>query len=104
MYAVIFEGLMANLPLSVRLITVLYYARMIAYRTMGFVIQFPRGGRHDIAAQVWGLDVRNDPQLLEHPQVGTCVMILLGTCVVFTALGALICWRKEFHVKTPEKA
>ena len=28
----IFEGLLANVPLSVRLLTVMYYTRLIAYR------------------------------------------------------------------------
>ena len=37
LYAAVFEGLLANLPFSVRLVTVIYYTRMIAYRTMGFL-------------------------------------------------------------------
>jgi ABC-2 type transport system permease protein len=103
MYAVIFEGLLANFPLSVRLITVIYYARIAAYRALGFTEVLSRFGHRDIAAQVWGIDVRNDPELAEYPQVRTCVMVLLGASVVFTALAAFLCSRKEFHVKTPEK-
>ena len=102
LYAVIFEGLMANLPFSIRLITVIYYARLIAYRTMGFVIEEPTG-QMDIAAEVWGLDTRLDPGLLEHPQVRACLTVLLIGSVVCTALAAFLCSRREFHVKTPEK-
>ena len=102
LYALIFEALMANLPFSIRLITVIYYARLIAYRTMGFVIEEPTG-QLDIAAEVWGLDTRLDPGLLEHPQVRTCLTMLLVGSLVCSALAAFLCSRREFHVKTPEK-
>lgn len=103
MYAVIFEGLLANLPLSIRLITVIYYARVIAYRTLGFVVQLPHGPQQDIAASAWRIDVVSDPQMLEHPTVRGCVMVLLVASVVCTAVGAFVCSRREFYVKTPEK-
>ena len=103
LYAVIFEGLLANLPLSIRLITVIYYARVIAFRTLGFVIHLPPGPQQDIAAVAWRIDVVNDPQLLEHPTVRGCVMVLLGASLVCTAVGAFVCSRREFYVKTPEK-
>jgi ABC-2 type transport system permease protein len=103
LYAVIFEGLLANLPLSIRLVTVLYYTRLIAYRSMGFTFQDPAAGQHDLAAQVWGLDIRNDPTLSEHPQLRTCITILLTASLILTTLAAYICSRREFHVKTPEK-
>jgi len=103
LYAVIVEGLLANLPLSVRLVTVIYYARLIAYRGMGFVVETPGFGQQDVAAQVWGLDVRTDPGLLEHPTLRASVMVLLGAIVVGGAIGAFLCARREFHVKTPGK-
>jgi ABC-2 type transport system permease protein len=103
LYAVIVEGLLANLPMSVRLVTVIYYARLIAYRAMGFVVDVPGLGANDVAAQVWGLDVRNDPLLLEHPTVRASVTVLLGAIVVGGAIGAFLCARREFHVKTPGK-
>ena len=43
LYAAIFEGVLANLPLSIRLLTVIYYTRIIAYRTLTFVVPFPGG-------------------------------------------------------------
>ena len=102
LYAAIFEGLLANLPFSIRLITVIYYSRVIAYRTLSFVAS-EANGKIDVAAPVWRFDVENDPKLLEHPQVRTCVLILLGASAILTLVAAYVCARKEFHVKTPEK-
>ena len=72
LYAAIVEGLMANLPLSVRLITVIYYTRIIAYRTLHFVAVGPQGTQ-DIANDAWQLGRQDDPLLLEHPQRTTCI-------------------------------
>jgi ABC-2 type transport system permease protein len=102
-YTVIVEGLMANLPFGIRLITVIYYTRLIAYRTLEFVIDRPRGGREDLAAEAWQLDLRRDPNLLEHPDVSTCLTVLLVGSLVCTILAAWLCSQREFHVKTPEK-
>src|SRR5258706_3404652 len=102
LYAAIFEGLLANLPLSIRLITVIYYTRMIAYRGLGFVAMTPNG-KFNVAAPVWRIDVEGDPTLSEYPQVGTCVLILLAASFVCSVLAAYLCSRREFHVKTPEK-
>jgi ABC-2 type transport system permease protein len=99
-YAAVFEGLLANLPLSVRLLTVIYYTRVIAYRTMTFVVR----GAQDIAADTWQFDLAEDPLLLEHPSVRTCVMVLLLGSLACTILAAFLCSRREFHVKTPEKS
>lgn len=101
-YAAIFEGLLANLPLSIRLITVIYYARIIAYRSLKFLAPTPAGVQ-DLAAEAWQLDVLNDPKLAEHPTIRTCVTVLLCACVVMTFAAAVLCSQKEFHVKTPEK-
>src|SRR5436190_950872 len=103
LYAAIVEGLLANMPLSVRLITVIYYARVIAFRTMQFVLNMP-DGKQNLAADAWQFDINNDPKLLEHPDVSTCLQVLLISSIVFTILGAFMCWRKEFYVKTPEKS
>ena len=102
LYAVIFEGLLANLPLSIRLITVIYYARVIAYRTLGFVIH-PLDRAEDIAAVAWRMGGVADPQLLEHPTVGGCVVVLGVASLACTVVGAFLCSRREFYVKTPEK-
>ncbi len=101
-YAAIFEGLLANLPLSIRLITVIYYTRLTAYRAMSFLIPTPVGPAN-IAADAWKLDIRMDPDLLEHPTLGTCIKILLLASLACTIVAAIVCSRKEFHVKTPEK-
>ncbi|MDB5321421.1 MAG: family transporter protein [Phycisphaerales bacterium] len=101
-YSAIFEGLLANLPLGIRLVTVIYYTRVIAYRTMPFVEHAPHG-TFDLASPVWQMDIQHDPQLLEHPQVGTCVLGLLGASFACAVLAAFMCARREFHVKTPEK-
>lgn len=102
LYTAVIELLLANLPFSIRLITVIYYARIIAYRTLSFVITL--GGRPtDIAAETWQLDPRADPSLLEHPQVATCVIVLLAGSLACTLLAAFLCSRREFYVKTPEE-
>lgn len=100
-YAAVFEGLLANLPFGIRLITVIYYARLIAYRTIQFIVQTP-GGPQNIAADAWQLDIRADPKLLEHPQQATCFAVLLISSLVFAMLAAFLCSRREFHVKTPQ--
>jgi ABC-2 type transport system permease protein len=103
MYTAIVEGLLASLPLSVRLVTVIYYMRLIAYRSLDFVVTWPRGRQDDIAAAAWFLNIKDDPTLAEHPKLSTCVLILLGTSMVCMMLGAWLCSQSEFHVKTPEK-
>jgi ABC-2 type transport system permease protein len=102
LYAAFFEGLLANLPFSVRLLSVIYYARLIAYRSMDFLVASPWGVKVDLAAQAWQLNVQKDPSLLEHPALRTCLMVLLGVSAGCTALGAYLFSRREFHVKTPE--
>ena len=105
-YTVVVEGLLANLPFGIRLITVIYYTRLIAYRTLEFVIDRPdrpQGGTEDMAASAWQFDLSRDPNLLEHPELSTCVTVLLVGSLVCTMLAAWICAQREFHVKTPEK-
>jgi ABC-2 type transport system permease protein len=102
LYTAFFEGLLANLPFSIRLLTVLYYSRLIAYRSMSFLVAGPMGNKEDMAAEAWQLDVKADPLLLEHPAFGTCLGVLAGASLVCMLWGAYICSRREFHVKTPE--
>jgi ABC-2 type transport system permease protein len=101
-YAALVEGLLANMPLSIRLVTIIYYARIIAYRSMPFLIPTPVGNE-DVASDAWHLDTRLDPQLLDHPTLGACVKVLLIASAVLALFAAWQCSRKEFHVKTPEK-
>jgi ABC-2 type transport system permease protein len=103
-YTVVVEGLLANMPFGIRLMTVIYYTRIIAYRALSYELVAPDNGRtEDIAAAAWQLDVRRDPNLLAHPQTSTCIAVLLIACFVCTLLAAWICSQREFHVKTPEK-
>ena len=102
-YIAVIEGLLANLPFGIRLITVIYYARIIAYRTLSYVVATPHG-EENIAAEAWQLNLRDDPELLTHPLLSTCFLVLVLGIIFCTALGAWICSQREFHVKTPEKA
>lgn len=103
-YTAVVEGLLANLPFGIRLLTVIYYTRLIAYRTLGFLVPLPDGRVENIAANTWQLNVRDDPDLLEHPRMSTCFTVLLVGSLVCAVVAAWICSRREFHVKTPEKA
>jgi len=102
LYIAVIEGLLANLPFGIRLITVIYYARLIAYRTLGFVVPTPDGHTVNVAAAAWQLNVQTDPQLLEHPRLGTCLLVLVLGSLACTMLAAWRCAQREFHVKTPE--
>lgn len=102
LYAAFFEGFLANLPFSIRLLAIIYYARIIAYRSMAFLVTTPQGHQFDLAAQAWQLDVKTDPALLGHPSLESCLTVLGAVSLLCTALGAYLCSRREFHVKTPE--
>jgi len=101
LYTAVIEGLLANLPFGLRFITVIYYARVIAYRSLDFTFT-EHGRKHEIAAAFWQFDVTNDPGLEAHPTLRACVLILFVAGLGCAALGALMCYRREFHVKTPE--
>ena len=103
LYTAFVEGVLASLPLSVRLMTVIYYVRLIAYRSLDFVVTWWNGRQDDVASVLWFLNIKDDPTLAEHPQLSTCVLILLGTSLVCTAVASWLCSQQEFHVKTPEK-
>lgn len=102
LYTVIVEGFLATFPLSLRTLTIIYYTRLLAYRRLDFVVNWPHGPQ-DVAASAWMLDTAGDPSLAEHPQLSTCVMVLLVANIVFVLLAGWLCSRREFHVKTPEK-
>jgi ABC-2 type transport system permease protein len=104
MYTAIVEGLLAILPFGIRMMTVVYYTRIIAYRSLDFIVTWPRGGKDNVAAGLWSLDVKNDPSLAEHPALTTAVWVLVSAALISTILGAFLCSQREFHVKTPEKA
>jgi ABC-2 type transport system permease protein len=103
-YTVVVEGLLANMPFGIRLMTVIYYTRIIAYRTLSYELSVPeRNIAEDLAGEAWQLGVRSDPNLLAHPATSTCIAVLLVASFVCTLLAAWICSQREFHVKTPEK-
>jgi ABC-2 type transport system permease protein len=101
LYAAVIEGLLANLPFSLRLITVIYYSRIMAYRSLDFVFN-ERGREVNMAAEAWQFDPKTDPLLVDHPSMQTCLIVLAVASLACAALGALLCARREFHVKTPE--
>lgn len=103
LYTAIVEGLLANLPFGIRLASVIYYARLIAFRMLQFNVPMPQGGSENVAAEVWQINLDGDPELFEHPQPTTCLLVLLVGSLVCTILAAWLCTRREFHVKTPEK-
>jgi ABC-2 type transport system permease protein len=100
-YTAIFEGLLANLPFGVRLLTVIYYTRIIAYRTLEFKFT-QMGHTQDYAAEFWKLDIQKDPQLLEHPSLRICILVLAAASLAFTTIAAFLCSHREFHVKTSQ--
>ncbi len=104
LYTAIFEVLIANLPFSLRLITVIYYARLLAYRAMPFLFMPPHGNREvNLAADAWQYEVDRQNNLLgDHPSSQTCLIVLGVACIVFTLITSAICARREFYVKTPE--
>ena len=103
LYIVVVEGVLANLPFGIRLMTVIYYTRLIAFRSLGFVISTPHG-THNIAAEAWQFDVAKDPSLIEHPQLVACLIVLIVASLICSALAAFIFSQREFHVKTPENS
>lgn len=101
-YIALVEGLLANIPFAIRLITVIYYTRLIAYRTLPFVAN--AGYRvHDLAAETWQFNTLNDPKLQNYPHSWLCVLVLLSGAVICSLLAAFMCTNREFYVKTPEK-
>ena len=102
-YIVVIEGILANMPFGIRMFTVIYYSRLIAYRSLSFIIPTPQGPEN-MAADAWQLNFHQDPNLLEHPQLTTCIATLLIASLVCAILSAITFSRREYHVKTPENA
>lgn len=100
LYIIAVEGVFASFPFGIRLLTVIYYSRLIAYRLMPFVFT-KYGMTINMASEAWHLDADQNPTLAGHPTTDTCLIVLLGASLVFTIIAAVICSRREFHVKTP---
>ncbi len=106
LYVVLFEGLLANLPFSIRLATVVYYTRLVAYHTLQFLVPLPTDSSryNDLAAEIWQFDVKTDPGLADQLHLSTCLIVLFAACILSTLLAAVLFSQREFHVKTPEKS
>jgi ABC-2 type transport system permease protein len=101
-YIALIEGVLSFLPFGIRLLTIIYYTRLLAHRMLGFVVIMPNGRSEDFSDEVWQLNAAVDPQLISHPQNSTAIIILLTVSAVCILLAARLCSRREFHVKTPE--
>lgn len=102
-YIIAIEGVLANLPFGIRWGTVIYYVRIIAFRSLDFVVQGPRGNRENVADDTWQLNFAKDPQMLEHPELGASILILSIASLACVLVAAFLVSRREFYVKTPEK-
>jgi ABC-2 type transport system permease protein len=85
-YIIFLEGLLANLELPFRPLTVVYYFRLLATRWLGM--------------NVPGWRLRLD----ETPRAQTAVLVLLVVSLVATVIGAYRFATREFRMKTPEGA
>jgi ABC-2 type transport system permease protein len=86
-YIAAIEYVLANVPLAVRKLTIMYYFRVLALDWLDLDARM---------TQAWGMN----PD--EAPSAAACVLTLLTVSAAATALAALMFSRREFHVKTPE--
>jgi ABC-2 type transport system permease protein len=98
LYTVIFEGLIANLAFGIRLITVIYYGRSIAFQSLQFNLT-ERGRTVNLAAEAWQFDASAIADMIS---IQTCIAILVVASLAFAGIASFVCSRREFHVKTPE--
>lgn len=101
-YAALIEGILANMPFSLRMAAIIYHTRLIAYRNIDFVISGEYGRQENIASAAWQLPKLTDlKEMAEHLTTPTNLLVLVGASVVCALIGAVICARREFYVKTP---
>jgi ABC-2 type transport system permease protein len=84
-YIIVFEGLLANFDTVARMLTVMYYFRVLSLRWLD-----PPDGAS------WGLHLDLVPSATQ------CVLTLVVGSVVLVILGAVMMMRREFRMKTPE--
>ncbi|MBI3411995.1 MAG: hypothetical protein HY040_27000 [Planctomycetes bacterium] len=82
-YIAAFEGWLANMPMIIRQITIMYYVRVLVIRW----VEFP-------VATEWAIDMQ------KAPTTESCVRTLLCICAAAALLGAIM-MRREFRMKTP---
>ena len=97
-YTVVFEGIIANLPFGFRLLTVIYYGRVMAYQTLPFIVK-GHGHTKNLSAEAWHFDPEAASEMTTIPN---CIAVLAVASVVFALMASRLCARREFHVKTPE--
>ncbi len=102
LYTALFEGLFANTPFNLRMITVIYYARLLIYRLLPHHAK-PGLRVHSTTANTWKFITAGDPNLKLYPHNWVCVTVLLSTAIFTSALAGWICSNREFYVKTPNK-
>lgn len=102
LYTALFEGLFANIPFNLRMVTVIYYARLLIYRLLPYHVK-PGYRVHPIAAKTWNFITVSDPDLKSYPHNWVCVTVLVVTAILTSALAGWICNNREFYVKTPNK-
>jgi ABC-2 type transport system permease protein len=84
-YIIAIEGLLANIELVVRRLTVMYYFRVLSIRWLA-----PPDSKE------WSIDLATAPTTDE------CVLTLLGATALFIFFAAWLMMRAEFRMKTPE--
>jgi ABC-2 type transport system permease protein len=84
-YIFVFEGVLANIPMVVRQLTVMYYLRVLVVRWLA-----------PADSDSWSIDLK------DAVSERGCVLTLLIASAVFTLLAAVITARREFRMKTPE--
>jgi ABC-2 type transport system permease protein len=86
-YIVAIEGILANIDLPVRKLTVMYYFRVLSLSWLSLDGKMSQG---------WSIVLADAPSPL------ACVLTLLGVSVAATLVGARVFAQKELYVKTPE--
>ena len=89
-YVVLFEGLLANLPVGARRLTVAYYFRTLVLRW----VDLPA-----VVLRQWETYWQLNPA--QAPGPPACVQTLLLAGLVLVALSALWFATREFPLKTP---
>jgi ABC-2 type transport system permease protein len=83
-YIFVFEGILANIDLMFRKMTIMYYFRVLVERWL------------HVSEQNWAID------LSKAPSAGDCIWTLVVASLVIIALSTLTFSQREFRMKTPE--
>lgn len=85
-YIILFEGVLGAIPFNLRLVTVVYYYRVLAIRWLG------------LDSTEWNIEIS------EAPTNQTCLLVFVGVTVISTVLAGMLMTRREFRMKTPAAA